>query len=208
MLNMTYEPLCVVGTKRAITLVIDNKAETLHHTGQVFRSQHLVMPEPSVIRLAYYIKVPYQRKISLSRRAIFLRDGGKCQYCGAPAENIDHVYPKSRGGPHAWENVVASCKRCNSKKEDRLPEEVGLKLKHLPFRPKEKIWILARASVIRGEWTQYLGVKPATLAAAGRIDVSENAGPSNIINLKSIATQDDSGQDQHGSIELALTSSK
>jgi 5-methylcytosine-specific restriction endonuclease McrA len=160
-LNMTYEPLCVVSTRRALTLVMDHKAEALEVSGRTFRSQLRSFDEPTVIRLAHYVRVPYQRKIALNRRAIFLRDGGRCQYCGTEAENIDHVIPKSRGGPHEWENVVAACKRCNSRKEDRLPEEAGLKLFRKPFRPKEKIWILARSPSIRQEWALYLGLSLA-----------------------------------------------
>ena len=32
-LNATYEPLCVVPTRRAVVLVLEHKAELLHATG-------------------------------------------------------------------------------------------------------------------------------------------------------------------------------
>ena len=67
---------------------------------------------------------------------MFARDGHRCQYCGAAAENIDHVVPRSRGGTHTWENVVAACRPCNTRKEDRLLHESGLELRGKPSAPK------------------------------------------------------------------------
>ena len=119
-LNASYEPLCVVSTRRALMLVLDEKAELLHATDGQFRSARATVPEPSVVRLAHFIKVPYRARIALNRRAVFARDGHRCQYCGKPAENIDHVVPRSRGGTHSWDNVVAACRPCNTRKEDRL----------------------------------------------------------------------------------------
>jgi 5-methylcytosine-specific restriction endonuclease McrA len=68
---------------------------------------------------------------------VFARDLGTCQYCGASAENLDHVIPRSRGGLHAWENVVASCRKCNAKKEDRTPQEAGFSLLRQPYAPRD-----------------------------------------------------------------------
>ena len=95
-------------------------------------SEHLEIAVPSVIRLRYFVRVPYQRRAPLSRRAVFLRDGGRCQYCGDKAESIDHVIPRSRGGEHTWENVVAACERCNSSKRDRFLEDTTMRLRHRP----------------------------------------------------------------------------
>ena len=114
-LNASFEPLCVVSTRRALMLVLDEKAELLHGTGHHFHAERIAIPEPSVVRLAYYVKVPYQARIALNRRAVFARDGHRCQYCGSAAENIDHIIPRSKGGPHAWDNVVAACRPCNTR---------------------------------------------------------------------------------------------
>ena len=89
--------------------------------GMVFHSERLVIEAPSVVRLRRYVRVPYRPHAPLTRRAVFARDAWTCQYCGARAENLDHVVPRSRGGLHVWENVVAACRRCNAKKEDRTP---------------------------------------------------------------------------------------
>jgi 5-methylcytosine-specific restriction endonuclease McrA len=155
-LNATYEPLCVVSTRRALMLMLDEKAELLHPTEQLFRSARMVLPEPSVVRLTHYVKVPYQARIALNRRAVFARDGHRCQYCGAAAENIDHVIPRSRGGPHAWDNVVAACRPCNSRKRDHLLEDSGMKLRHPPTVPRQRTFILVASGRIRSEWEAYL----------------------------------------------------
>lgn len=163
-LNATYEPLCVVTTRRALMLLLDEKAEMLHHTQALFRSERMAFSEPSVVRLRHFVKVPYQSRVALNRRAVFARDGHRCQYCGATAENIDHVVPKSRGGPHAWENVVASCRPCNARKRDHLLEETGLRLRRSPSVPRQRTFILVASGRIRTEWEPYLGAT-ATLSA-------------------------------------------
>jgi 5-methylcytosine-specific restriction endonuclease McrA len=164
-LNASFEPLCVVSTRRALLLVIDAKAELVHATDRHFHSERSAWPEPSVVRLSYYVKVPYQARIALNRRAVFARDGHRCQYCGASAENIDHVVPRSRGGAHAWDNVVAACRPCNSRKRDRLLEESGMKLRGKPIAPRERTWILVAGGGVRPDWEPYLGVTAATLSA-------------------------------------------
>jgi 5-methylcytosine-specific restriction endonuclease McrA len=153
-LNATDQPLAVVPARRAVVLVLKEKAEILATNGVVFRSERLEMPAPAVVRLRYFVRIPYRAHAALTRRAVFARDGWVCQYCGHPAENVDHVIPRSRGGEHAWDNVVAACRRCNSRKENRLPHEVGLRLPRKPFIPSDGF----RLSLGRPdpEWEPYL----------------------------------------------------
>ncbi|MCA1690883.1 MAG: HNH endonuclease [Acidimicrobiales bacterium] len=155
-LNATYEPLCVVPIRRAVILVLKEKAEVLHTADRVLRSERAAIPVPSVIRLTYFVKVPFRARAALNRRAVFARDGGRCQYCGATAENIDHVIPRSRGGQHIWENVVAACKPCNTRKEDRYLNEVGLTLRRRPTAPKELTWIIVAVGTVHPHWEPYL----------------------------------------------------
>lgn len=155
-LNATYEPLCVVSARRALVLVLKHKAELVHEDGGAFHSEHMTVPIPSVVRLKYFVKVPYRARATLSRRAVFVRDGFRCQYCGEPAENVDHVFPRSLGGPHTWENVVASCRSCNARKENRLPHEVGMRLRCKPGAPRETVWIIVAVGRIDPKWEPYL----------------------------------------------------
>jgi 5-methylcytosine-specific restriction endonuclease McrA len=91
----------------------------------------------------------------MKRRGVFARDGWACQYCGKNAENLDHVIPRSRGGEHLWENVVAACRRCNAKKENHLLTSVGMRLARQPFAPSDGF----RLSLGRPDpgWEPFLG---------------------------------------------------
>ena len=116
-LNASYEPLGVVPLHRALVLVLENKAVSLEESGAFMHSATVTVPAPSVVRLKRFVRVPYRGPVPLTRRALFARDGGRCMYCGGVATSVDHVIPRSRGGQHAWDNVVASCRRCNHTKE-------------------------------------------------------------------------------------------
>lgn len=155
-LNATDEPLCIVPSRRAVVLVLKSKAEIIQANGDAYHSEKLRLPVPSIVRLTYFVKVPYRNRATLSRRAVFLRDSYECQYCGAAAENVDHVMPRSRGGLHTWENVVASCRRCNSRKENRTPAEMGFKLKRLPRAPKGSHFLVVSAGKPEAAWEPYL----------------------------------------------------
>lgn len=136
-LNATDVPLAVVPARRAVVLVLKEKAEVVLSNGAIFRSEHISLEAPSVVRLRRFVHVPFRAHAPLTRRAVFARDAWRCQYCGGPAENLDHVVPRSRGGLHVWENVVASCRRCNAKKMDRTPQEAGYRLHRQPFAPTD-----------------------------------------------------------------------
>jgi 5-methylcytosine-specific restriction endonuclease McrA len=155
-LNATYEPIGVVSTRRAVVLVLNEKVDVLADTGELIASATLSVPIPSVIRLRYYVKVPYKRTAPLSRRAVFARDHGRCQYCGRQAESIDHVVPRSKGGAHIWENVVACCRRCNTYKGDRLLDHTSLRLRTHPTAPQQYVWVKVAAGSVPPAWTPYL----------------------------------------------------
>ena len=161
-LNATFEPLGIVSSRRAVLLVLDTKAELVHTTDRVFRAERLTVPEPSVVRLVRYVQIPRHYRVAVNRRTVFARDGSKCQYCGSAAENLDHVIPRSKGGPHTWENVVAACRRCNNRKEDRLPHEAGMVLRSTPEAPRHRIQLLALCGGASEEWSTYLGAPTAS----------------------------------------------
>jgi 5-methylcytosine-specific restriction endonuclease McrA len=136
-LNVTDVPLAVLSARRAIVLVLKEKAEVVASNGAIFHSERITIDAPSIVRLRYFVHVPYRSHAPLTRRAVFARDDWSCQYCGSQAENLDHVVPRSRGGLHVWENVVAACRRCNAKKMDRTPHEAGFHLARQPFAPSD-----------------------------------------------------------------------
>ena len=155
-LNASMEPLSVVPARRAIVLTLTGKAEVIHQDGVRFRSEHLDLRAPTVVKLNRYVNVPRRTQAGLSRRAVFLRDGHRCQYCGSPAEDVDHVLPRSRGGEHRWENVVAACRDCNASKQDRTPKEAGYTLSRAPAAPPPAFWLVVRAGRVGEDWRPYL----------------------------------------------------
>jgi 5-methylcytosine-specific restriction endonuclease McrA len=155
-LNATYEPLSVVPARRAACLVLASKADIVEDDGSSIHAPSMSMPTPLVIRLRYVVRVPYHRRAALSRRALFARDDHRCQYCGGAADSIDHIVPRSRGGPHTWENVAAACRPCNLRKRDRTPDEAQMRLARQPRAPKELAWVLVSASRVPEAWKPYL----------------------------------------------------
>jgi len=155
-LNVTYEPLSVVAGRRAAVLVLTDKADLVHESGTALHSEMLVVPVPSVIRLRQLIRVPFERHVPLSRRAVFVRDQHECQYCSGPAETLDHVVPRSRGGAHSWDNVVAACRRCNLRKGDRLLGESALALRRRPVMARRFTWVITSVGRVPAAWEPYL----------------------------------------------------
>jgi 5-methylcytosine-specific restriction endonuclease McrA len=166
-LNATYEPLCVVPLRRAVVLVLAEKAVIVEAAGQVLHSERVSIPAPSVVRLSRYVRVPYRRAVPLTRRAVLERDGHQCAYCGTRADTIDHVRPRSRGGEHIWTNVVAACARCNHRKGNRLLAELGWHLPAPPVQPPVTVALVMGWTKRDPSWQPYLTLGPGSWAAAG-----------------------------------------
>jgi 5-methylcytosine-specific restriction endonuclease McrA len=156
LLNATFEPLCVVSSRRAIVLVLAQKAESVDVAADVVHAERVSLPVPIVVRLTRYVRVPYRSGVPLTRRAVFARDGGRCVYCGAAATSLDHVVPRSRGGPHAWENVVSACGRCNHLKGDRDIRSLGWRLRHAPREPTGMAWRVLGTGRCDPTWMRWL----------------------------------------------------
>jgi 5-methylcytosine-specific restriction endonuclease McrA len=164
LLNATYEPLCVVSSRRAIVLVLGAKAEPVDVADDEVHAERVTMAVPIVVRLTRYVRVPYPVEVPLSRRAVFTRDGSTCVYCGNSATSIDHVVPRSRGGTHSWDNVVAACRRCNHVKADRSLAELGWSLPRPPRAPSGAAWRLLGHRTVDPRWREWLGM-PESVSA-------------------------------------------
>ena len=156
-LNAGYEPLTVVSFKRAILLVLNDKATILasDHAHPV-RSAYGAWERPSVILLTRYVRIPRGRVVPVSRRGVLRRDEHRCGYCAKSASTIDHVLPRSRGGRDTWENLVACCLRCNNKKGDHTPAEMGWRLRISPRMPVSASWVLRGAELPMPQWGEFL----------------------------------------------------
>jgi len=157
-LNASYEPLNVCTVRRAHVLVFKGKAEVVEELGKPLRSAAESFVWPHVIRLLSYVRVPKSVQRKISRRALFARDGWRCQYCGTDSGKLtlDHVVPRSRGGESSWENVVTSCAPCNLRKGNRMLEEVGMRLHAPPRAPAPALFVTLAAPRIPDRWHPYL----------------------------------------------------
>jgi 5-methylcytosine-specific restriction endonuclease McrA len=163
-LNASYEALGTVAARRAVVLVLGEKADCLHPSGVVMHAERVEVPVPSVVRLRQFVHVPFRRRVAVSRRAVMARDGHRCQYCGAHADSIDHVTPRSKGGLHTWDNVVAACRACNVRKRDRLLSDSGMRLRHAPVVPHGIAWSIVAGGSVPDVWVPYLD-EPRLVAA-------------------------------------------
>lgn len=141
-LNFDYTPLNIVQGRRAIVLLLKDRAQRVSER---------------VIRLRFYVSMPLSRtaREKPTKAAIYRRDNNTCQYCGSTRSlTIDHVIPRCRGGADTWENLTLACSRCNTIKGSRTPEQVGLRLKRKPRPPLPKVVEIVQRST-DPEWSQY-----------------------------------------------------
>lgn len=162
-LNASFEPLTLVSPRRALRLIIDQKAEPLEvDESRPFRSENLEFPTPVVIRLVRYVHVPRRFRRHVTNTFLFPRDHYTCQYCGRHRRELghrefltrDHLLPISRGGESAWSNVITACTRCNHRKGDRTPEEAGMTPLSVPREPNhvELVWAVRRVTPIQAKY--------------------------------------------------------
>lgn len=164
LLNATYEPIHLVSARRAVLLVLRQKAEVVEESGEVIRSEKRAISIPSVIRLVHFVRIPYQAKVKLTRKALATRDHGLCGYCGKPGETMDHVVPRSLGGRTEWTNLVWACKQCNGRKADKLLSEAKMTLQIKPYAPKGRAWLVVAVGIVDPRWEPYLNIAGAAVA--------------------------------------------
>jgi len=156
-LNQNYQPLNVCNARRAIVLLDLGKAELMTNGRGDIHTITRTVPVPSVIRLMHMIKRPLLRR-RLSRRAVFYRDSFTCQYCGKETRTLtlDHIVPRSKGGPHVWTNVVSACIPCNHSKAGSTPAEANMRLRRKPGPPRPDPYALFRQRTILEDWRPFM----------------------------------------------------
>jgi 5-methylcytosine-specific restriction endonuclease McrA len=153
----------MVPLKRALRLVIDGKAEIVEADyDRLVRSERLTIPRPAVIRLTRFVHVPRRFRRHVTNTFLFARDQYRCQYCGRhmiefkPREALtrDHLVPLSRGGTNDWTNVITACSPCNTRKGNRLPEEIGMHPLTHPVEPHfvHLTWAVRRLTPIQARY--------------------------------------------------------
>ncbi|WP_231714508.1 HNH endonuclease [Desulfonema ishimotonii] len=128
----------MVNWKRAMCLVAKEKVQVLAYSEQTVKTaEGACFKIPAVIKLIKLIRTLYRARVPFSKKNVFVRDGYRCAYCGARKFRltIDHIIPKSRGGRDDFDNCVASCKKCNTRKGNKTPREAGMSLRVKPYQP-------------------------------------------------------------------------
>lgn len=168
-LSAGYEPLGRVTWRRAMTLWIGGRVEILEAYGdRVVRTIDRAYPLPAVVRFLRGRR-RFRHLIRFSRDNVFLRDKGRCQYCGQEvpraAATYDHVIPRALGGGASWDNLVVACLPCNQRKAARTPEQAGMRLLLVPGRPRSLPALLEGTLQFDTDmpevWRSYLGVDGA-----------------------------------------------
>ena len=162
LLNSSEEVLSVINWQRAAILYMTGKAKKPHNYDDYHDISTVsgVFRLPTAIVLVTYVRIPY-KKVAVTKENVLKRDGHECQYCGrkmsASEGTIDHVYPKSRGGKHMWANVVAACKPCNNTKDNKTPDEAGMRLRCRSFVPTHDLMVITGYSLrTNTHWTRWV----------------------------------------------------
>jgi hypothetical protein len=134
-LNADYTPINVTTVFKGFKLVDKGKAEILKAGDNPIIAGEKEFLRPLIIRLYNYVKFRFH-KLKINRNRLFRRDNYACVYCGNKRNlTVDHVMPKSRGGQNTWLNLVTCCSHCNRVKDNRTPEEAGMRFLKQPYEP-------------------------------------------------------------------------
>jgi len=157
-LNQSYEPLQICNVRRAMLLVLKEKASVIEHVKDLkIYTVNREFDVPSIIRVEKYIRIK-RFYIKLTKENIFKRDKYICQYCGATGVplTVDHVVPRVKGGKDTWTNLVTACERCNNLKGHRDLKDTNLKLINKPKKPHRLHSLQGKMRPDRQEWKSYL----------------------------------------------------
>lgn len=177
-LNRHWVPVHLTTSRHALMLLYQSVARAVHpgdlslHRFQTWADLRLPddvphvhtvsrqIPLPEVVVLERYGQIP-RRSVAFNRKNLFLRDRNRCQYCGRELETreltIDHVLPRVQGGTSSWANCVLACVPCNRRKAHRTPEQAGMQLLRLPFRPRWTPRHLFSGIARRESWERVIG---------------------------------------------------
>lgn len=182
-LNRLWQAVHICTVRRAFTLLFQGHAQVVAADGGDFsthdfdswRALSERQPEPDMVHtISFRIRVPRvivllmfdrvpSKEVKFTRHNVFERDRNTCQYCGAQFDrrdlNLDHVVPRDKGGLTTWENVVCSCIPCNTRKGNRLPEQVGMRLVRKPKRPRWRPFVhLSFTGPHHESWRHFLDI--------------------------------------------------
>jgi len=187
-LNRLWQAVNTCSVRRAFTLLYQGHAQVVDSTGgnnfhahdfDSWRAWSVLNPSqnptmemvhtisfririPRIIVLLVFDRLP-RKELKFTRHNVYERDKNTCQYCSKVFDradlNLDHVLPREKGGQTNWENIVCSCIPCNTKKSNRLPHEVGMRLIRKPKRPQWRPFLnISISSQAHESWKHFLDI--------------------------------------------------
>ncbi len=134
---LSYLPLSVWTWQEAVKAVFRDMVHIVsEYDDRIVRSPNMEFNLPSVLALKEYVSA--SENPAFTRFNVFLRDAFHCQYCGEHSKTqyltFDHVIPRSRGGETSWDNIIAACRPCNTRKGSKLPKECDM---HPMVKPRQ-----------------------------------------------------------------------
>jgi len=186
-LNLDYSPFDVWDWQHAMLKYVpgnidmddDPKVEAVYDTNGMVTHDFVVRDGggnayqlPAVLKLVKFINA-HQGRAPYSKRNIYARDMGICQYCGKFTKlgihTIDHVIPRAHWNPRrfhfrlsSFENVVTSCDPCNKHKRNRTPQQAGMTLIRKPRAISRVVAYNNKMAMITNkpaQWMPYLKVE-------------------------------------------------
>ncbi len=147
------ETAACLYAKEQIVWTYGYSSVCLHGGQSRLTGEQSVLEISPVIATEGQIHVKDQCVPHLCNNSLFRRDNNLCMYCGNSFSRAeltrDHVMPQSRGGRDSWMNCVAACKSCNNFKGCRTPDEAGMQLIAIPFRPNKSEYLaLANRNIL------------------------------------------------------------
>lgn len=144
--SQNYLPMAEINLQRAAVLLVTDRAEPLSLLADgeekvwQMRSPNRILTIPVHIRLVVGGSDRIWKTPPVNRREVLRRDHHTCQYCGSQKQlTLDHVIPRSQGGPHTWNNVVTACAPCNAQKGARTPKQSRMPLQRKPKAPMNPV---------------------------------------------------------------------
>ena len=140
-LNSSFAPVNRVSWRKAFSWIFTGRAVVVaEYLNRTICSPSEEFPMPSIIRFLGNAASLFRKGVKFNRQNVYLRDKGRCQYCGRKISKseftYDHVVPRGQGGVTKWTNVVIACFECNQRKANRTPEQAKMWLRTQPVKPR------------------------------------------------------------------------
>lgn len=135
-LNFDYTYLNTVDLPKVMRYLEKGKVTVEKYSERIIRTVTDEIVVPLVVRLTYFVRSVYKRKVEWKKRNVLVRDNFTCVYCGSKDRmTVDHVHPKVLGGKDTFENTVASCWICNNRKGNKTLREARMFFTNRHFKP-------------------------------------------------------------------------